>query len=138
MAAFEGWLIKFGNTVLPNELLALSGFNSTPNQRIEKSAKRNANQTLIRKTARATKTKMTFQTKDNLTLDEKIRIQNVINSGMINQLERKVNVTYWNDETNSYVTSATGFYISDVQFPIKSIKGNDIIYGSVKYTLVEY
>lgn len=138
MAEFAGYLIKFGDTVLPNELLALSGWNTTPNQRIEKSAKRNASQTLIRKTARETKTKINFQTKDNLTLAEKKRIQAVIQSGMVDALQRKVNITYWDDENNDYKTSATGFYIADVQYPIKSIKGNNIIYGSVKYTLVEY
>ena len=38
--AFKGWLIKFGNTVLPNKYL--EKYKSTPNQRLELDASRDA------------------------------------------------------------------------------------------------
>lgn len=136
--AFSGYLIKFGDTVLPNNLLKLEGWNSTPNQRLDSEAERDADMLLHRSTSANTKTKIVFQTKDSLTLAEKMQLQAVINAGMVNLTERKVNATYWNDETNDYVTSATGFYIPDINFVIERISGNDIIYKSAQITLIEY
>ena len=44
--AFKGWLIKFGNTVLPNKYL--EKYKSTPNQRLELDASRDATALLHR------------------------------------------------------------------------------------------
>ena len=32
---FNGWLIKFGNVILPNSFILADGWESTPNQRVE-------------------------------------------------------------------------------------------------------
>ena len=44
--AFQGWLIKFGDTVLPNKYL--TGYKDTPNQRLELAAYRDTEALLHR------------------------------------------------------------------------------------------
>ena len=55
--AFKGWLIKFGNTVLPNKYL--EKYKSTPNQRLELDASRDATALLHRQTSPNYKTSLT-------------------------------------------------------------------------------
>ena len=64
---------------------------------------------------------------DNLKLAEKQEIPAFFNGAMTNARERKLTLTYWNDEDNIYKTGS--FYIPDVTYPIKRIMGNDIVYG---------
>lgn len=136
---FNGWLIKFGSQIMPNGYLVLEGWEATPNQRTELDAYRDGNNLLHRETSENFKTKIVMSVRE-LELDEKIIFQSIINSGMIDSTQRKVNVTYWNDETNQYVTSQTGFYIPDIQWKIKRIdeKANQMFYKDFKLTLIEY
>ena len=109
--AFEGWLIKFGNVQLPNSYLLADGWESTPNQRIEIKAWRDANVLLHRDTS------SNFQTDRN---------------------QRRVNVTYWNDEDLEYKSGI--FYISDTTYTIHRIdeNNNDIEYNAHTIELTEY
>lgn len=136
---FNGWLIKFGSTALPNDYLLLEGWETTPSQRVEIDAYRDGNNLLHRETSQNFKTKITLAVR-GLKLDEKIQFQQIINAGMIDNVQRKVNVTYWNDETNQYVTSPTGFYIPDIKWQIQRIneKENQIYYKDFSITLIEY
>lgn len=136
---FNGWLIRFGSSVLPNSFLIIEGWEATPNQRTEVDAYRDANNLLHRETSENFKSKITMSVR-SLELEEKILFQSIINSGMIDAAQRKVNVTYWNDETNQYETSSTGFYIPDIKWKIKSIdeKKNLMYYSEFAITLIEY
>ena len=58
MGNFQGWLIKFGDVILPNAFLLADGWESTPNQRLEIDAYRDANALLHRETAKDFKTKL--------------------------------------------------------------------------------
>ena len=139
MSNFNGWLIKFGERVMPNEFLVVEGWKATPNQRTEIDAYRDGNNLLHRETSENYKTKIVMSVAD-LELAEKIRFLEIINAGMTNARERKVNVTYWNDETNQYVTSPTGFYIPDIEWVIERIDEDNlnIHYKKFTITLIEY
>ena len=50
--------------------------------------------------------------------------------------ERKITLEYWNNETFEYLTS--DFYRPDINFTIKKITENDIIYNEFEISLVEY
>lgn len=136
---FNGWLIKFGSKTMPNRFLVLEGWESTPNQRTEVDAYRDGNNLLHRETSVNFKTKIVLSVR-SLTLDEKIQFQSIINSGMVDVTQRKVDVTYWNDETNQYETSQTGFYIPDIKWKIQRIdeKEQQIYYKDFTLTLIEY
>jgi len=59
-------------------------------------------------------------------------------AGLIDELQRKYHVTFWNDETNSY--QETDIYIPDITYTRKQVdrKNNTIIYASIKIATVEY
>ena len=82
------------------------------------------------------RSKIVFKTMDDLKLAEKQEIQAFFNAAMTNTRERKVSLTYWNDESNAYATGS--FYIPDVTYPIKRIEADNIVYDSVEYHLIEY
>lgn len=137
---FNGWLIKFGEVVLPNSFLLADGWESTPNQRLEADAYRDANAFLHRETIGNTKTKLIITIRD-MNLNERIAFDNVINIASLpeeDKKQRRVLLTYWNDETLSY--SSGVFYIPDITYKIHTIDdvNNDIEYGSFSLQLIEY
>ena len=139
MSNFEGWLIKFGEQIMPNGYLLVEGWESTPNQRTEIDAYRDGNNVLHRETSENFKSKIVMSVA-NLDLADKMRFLDIVNSGMIDTKERKVDVTYWNDEINQYITSPTGFYIPDIKWVIESVdeEEKNIHYKKFTITLIEY
>lgn len=135
MESFQGYLLKFSNTILPHEYIQLDTYQSTPNQRLELSAYRDSNTDLHRVTSQNYKTTIKFDTMP-LTLAQKIDLQTKMRAGLVNAIERKYQVTYWNDEDNQYDTKY--FYIPDVAFPIHSITENDIRYNPVSFEFIQY
>ena len=140
MQEFGGWLIKFGDVVLPNSYLLADGWESTPNQRVEIDAYRDANVLLHRETSKNYKTKLTLNLRE-MNLDERMAWNNVIGLASLPQAEkdqRKVRCTYWNDETLEYTSGI--FYMSDTTYSIHALSEADknIEYNDFKVTLVEY
>ena len=88
-----------------------------------------------RKTLSNHKTNITFST-HILFLDDKIKIQNIINKGIVNSTQRKCKVEYWNDEENKYKEGY--FYIPDVEFSVMDASSNDIQYNPITFELIEY
>lgn len=133
--AFEGYLLAFGSQILPHKYIQLSSYDTTPNQRTELSATRDNNNYLHRVTSPNHKTTIKFTTLP-LNLAEKTKVQAIMSYGLVNETERKYKVTYWNDETNTYMTSE--FYMPDVNYQIRKIEDNDIEYNPISFELIEY
>lgn len=137
MSNFKGYLLKSGNDIFPHKYIQLNTWESTPNQREEIKAYRDDNtRNLTRVTAQGKKTAFSFVTIENLTLAQKEEIQLFFTSHETSALERKVPLTFWNDEENAYKTAY--FYRPNMNFPIKKISENDITYGELKFEFVEY
>lgn len=136
---FRGWLIKFGTQILPNDFLLYDGWEATPNQRTEIDAYRDGNNLLHRETSENFKSKIILSIWE-LELEEKLLLQAAIDCGMIDRRQRKVDVTYWNDEINQYVTSQTGFYIPDIKWKVARLdeRENLLYYNEFSLTLIEY
>lgn len=134
---FKGWLMKFGSKVLPNKYLAYDDYTATPNQRTEVEAYRDLNNLLHRSTSPNFKTKIDFNTRP-LYLSEKIEMQSVFTSGLIDRAQRKYNVTYWDDEQNTYKSGV--FYMPDVEYKIINVdeETNNILYNKLRFALIEY
>lgn len=137
---FQGWLIKFGDVQLPNSFLLADGWESTPNQRIELDAYRDANVLLHRETASNFKTKLKLNIRE-MTLEERIAFNNVIGLATLSvtdKKQRRVMVTYWNDETLEYATGI--FYMPDTTYVIHNLneENKDLEYNPFSITLVEY
>jgi len=137
---FEGWLIKFGNVILPNSYLLADGWKSTPNQRMEADAYRDASMLLHRETSGNFKTSLTLEIRD-MTLEEMSAFKNVIGLATLPESarkERRVAVTYWNDETLNYCS--TEMYMPDTAYSIHYVDEEecDIEYNSFTLELIEY
>lgn len=143
MNNFRGYLLKAvrTNKIFPLEYIKAESFDSTPKQREELKAYRDDNtRDLTRVTAQGTKSVFSFETRDNLHLEDKIAIQKFFTDAEEDtdeaHLQRKVQLQYWNDETNQYETAY--FYRPDIKFTKKKITDTDIIYNSFKFDFVEY
>lgn len=141
---FEGWLIKFGEVVLPNSFITSKGWKSNPNQRVELNAYRDSSPQVLlhRETAEGTKTKLELTIR-SLNLEEREAFDNVLGVatlGFTEKKERKVAVTYWNDDFGIHNYTSGVFYMKDPEFIINNIneETKDIEYGEFKLTLTEY
>lgn len=136
MANWQGYLLKSGGEVFPHQYIIAESWESTPNQREEIKAYRDDNtRNLTRITAQGTKSKIKFSTR-RLTLDEKEDLLAWFTRHESNHLERKINITFWNDDTNSY--SSGDFYRTDTKFKIREISQETIKYDTTDITLIEY
>lgn len=128
------YLLKFGNTILPSKYIMSDGYVITPNQRTELEAYRDADIELHRVTSRNFKTSISLTTCP-MSLSDKIEFQSIIEADM-EIIERKVRITYWNDETNEY--SVGDFYVSDTTFSILGYFGGERWYKPATFQFIEY
>lgn len=130
---YNGFLLRFGSLSFPNNYFL--EYTSTPDQRLDTDAERDNTGYLHRSTLPNGKTSITFST-HILTLDEKIAMQNVFRSGLVNSTQRRYRVTYWDDETNSYKTS--DFYMPDISYKVMDADDTTIRYNPITIELIEY
>ena len=133
--AFEGWLVKFGDTKLHNKYL--EKYKDTPNQRLELSVYRDTEALLHRETSPNYKTKVVLPIRE-LFLGEKIVLKAIIDAGMVLEKERKVAATYWNSEEIDYKSGI--FYIPDIEYTVKHVSETklDMLYEAFQIELIEY
>lgn len=137
---FNGWLIKFGGVVLPNSFILADGWESTPNQRVEINAYRDANVLLHRETSENFKTSITLNIRA-MDLEEMTAFKAVIGLatlGVNEKKQRKLMVTYWNDEELDYKTAM--MYMTDTTYSIHTVDeaSRDIEYNAFPIELIEY
>ena len=67
-----------------------------------------------------------------------MELQSVFASGLVNRAQRKYNVTYWDDEQNTYRTGV--FYMPDVDYKIINVdeETKNILYNKMRFALIEY
>lgn len=141
MSDWQGYLIKnvTTNKEFDLHLIQFDSYKSTPNQREEIKAYRDENsRDLYRVTASGTKSKIEFTTMPHLTFAKKKKIQNFFRSGLSSDdwHQRKVHLSFWNDEDNEYYTAY--FYIPDISFSIEKIEKDGPVYQALDIHLVEY
>lgn len=135
---WRGYLLATGGGAqFPHNFIKFDSYDITPDIREEVRAYRDDfSRNLYRLTATGTKSKITFETIDNLTLSEAFQIQSFFHNAETSHLERKVSITYWNPEYFRYDTGF--FYRPDMDFKVRDIIGGEILYRSLKITLIEY
>ena len=139
--AFQGYLLQATNSnqanTFLNKYINEESWECTPDQREEIKAYRDENtRDLTRITAAGKKSVFSFETRENLHLADKTALINYFYTNESDHTQRKINLTFWNDETGSYDTG--DFYRPNMAFKIKKISDNDIIYSSLKLEFVEY
>ena len=135
--AFQGWMIKFGDTILPNNYL--EKYKDTPNQRIELDAYRDTATLLHRETSANYKSKIVIPIR-KLYLGEKIVLKAIVDSGIVSggERERKVSATYWNSEDMDYKSGI--FYMPNIEYTISRVNERklDMVYEPFEIQLIEY
>lgn len=135
--SFQNWLIRFDrtNVLFPQRYIQKDTYKSTPLQRTEIKAYRDNNNLLHRVTSPNYKTKIEFQTYP-LNLSELTEIQTKLDAAMENAQQRRLVLTYWDDELLSY-RQAT-FYMPDKTYSVSTIGNGDIRYQPLTFTFIEY
>lgn len=135
MAGYQGYLLMIGKRKFPMKYIAASTYISSPNQRTELKAYTNAQNKLIRQTSSRYRSKVEFETPP-LFLDELEEIRQMINQALINAVERKVSVKYWNDEDLVYKTMIC--YAPDIDYKIKGTLNGTLLYEPIRFAFIEY
>lgn len=143
---WNGYLLKAvkTNKKFPDKYINFESWDSTPKQREELKAYRDDNtRNLTRVTAEGMKSKFSFRTRPDITLEDKIVIQKFFTDAMEEETDpteakkqRKVELQYWDDDSNKYSTGT--FYIPNMNFPIRKITDDTIYYNEMTFTFVEY
>ena len=137
---FNGWLIQFGGIILPNSFILADGWESTPNQRVEIDTFRDANVLLHRETSENFKTSLKLNIR-GMSLKEMTAFKTVIGLATLDvtsKRERKLMVTYWNDEELNYKPAT--MYMPDVTYSIHTVDEDEknIEYNPFSIELIEY
>lgn len=137
---FQGWLLKIGDVQIPNSFIVADGWDSTPNQRTEIDAYRDANVLLHRETSSNYKTYLSLNIR-SLNLEEMEALHNVIGLAQLPEMyrnQRRLALTYWNDETLQYASGI--FYMPDIKYSINRVdeETKDIFYNEFTMEFIEY
>lgn len=133
MSNYAGYLLKFGNTVMPNHYFL--EYSSTPNRISDEDAGTDQNGRLWRSPLPHKRSTIKFST-HQMELDDKIAFQQIYQNAITNAAERKATVTFWNDDANSYYVS--DFYLPDIEFSVRDADQRTIYYNPIPVELIEY
>lgn len=130
--ALQGYLIKVGNYTIPLTFMKIETYKSAPNQRQDLDSYRDANGYLHRNVLSHTATKLEFETPYLTFKDMRTLIQN-IRANYTDDLARTVELTYYDEETDSYKTGT--FYMpGTVEYNLF----NKEIYAPSRFAFIEY
>lgn len=130
--AFQGYYIKVGNYTIPLTFMKLESYKSAPNQRQDLDSYRDANGYLHRNVLSHTATKLEFETPYLTFKDMRSLIQN-IRANYTDDLARTVELTYYDEETDSYKTGT--FYMPGT---VEYNWYNKEIYAPSRFAFIEY
>lgn len=135
--AFSGYLIKVGGTEIPLKYMRAETYSVTPNQRMEWSAERDINGFLHRKTVPNMPPKIEFNT-PLMTNADINALNTILSNAYTVPDERKLSVTYYDPETDSYKTHDC--YMPDVKYEIRNADtvNNVINYEQLRYAFIGY
>lgn len=144
MSNFAGYFLKFTKPdslesyTVPGNYIITSSYKASPDMRTELYAIRDGNNLLHRVTSPNFKTKIEFETSPAITLQDRLNFVNGIKKGLINQIERKFYVQYWNDDDFVLNYKYGYFYMPDPEYKILKVEANEIYYDKTRIALIEY
>ena len=135
--AFDGYLLKVGAEIFPLSFVFKESYEVTPNRRQDLNSTRNANGILQRNVLSHKPSTISLSTRpmDNTEL---ANMMSLITRNFVAENERKVQLTYYCPDINSYKTGY--FYIPDITFPINlvDVENKTILYNSFTLEFIEY
>ena len=131
--AYQGYLIKVGNTVFPMKYIRAETYKCTPNQRIDQDSDSDATGMLHRNVLPHTRTKIEFETPQMLRGADVLAISTLLG---LSGSRRDVTITYWDHESQSYKTGKC--YVPDISYQLMRNTGSDLAYMPIRYAFIEY
>nr|DAE15391.1 MAG TPA: hypothetical protein [Siphoviridae sp. ctdcr45] len=131
--AYQGYLIKVGNTVFPMKYIRAETYKCTPNQRIDQDSDSDATGMLHRNVLPHTRTKIEFETPQMLRGADVLAISTLLG---LSGSRRDVTITYWDHESQSYKTGKC--YVPDISYQLMRNTGSDLVYMPIRYAFIEY
>ena len=127
----QGYVLKVGDSIFPNSLLAPNGYSNIPDRRQDKNSYTDGRGVTHRSILPVKRTTIKIKTKDDLTYGEKLIIQAFFPN------RDKVVAQVWNDERNIYQTMTC--YVPDVEYTIKHIdKNGNFYYNGLEFEFIDY
>ena len=135
--AFNGSLLKSGDDEFPLTHIYKESYKVTPNRRQDLDPYRDANGKLHRNTLSHTATTITFETKP-MWNNQFETVMSWLRSHYSNSSEKKIPLTYYSPDTNSYKTG--NFYVPDVEMNMDLVDtvNHKIFYLSTTLEFIEY
>ena len=139
--AFTGYLIKVGpsgsEVEIPLKYMRAETYTVTPNQRLEWSAERDVTGVLHRETVANMPPKIEFNT-PLMTNSDINALNTILSTAYSNVAERKLRVTYYDPESDSY--KSHDCYMPDVHYQIRNADtvNNVINYEELRYAFIGY
>ena len=135
--AWNGYLLKIGSWTFPMNLIEMDSYDCTPDQRTDMDSTVTATGELWRNVLQHTRSKVELRTTP-LTLTQQQTIMSNLRSAWAaagSELHRECQVNYYDMETDTYKTMHC--YTPDIQWSIKSVTNNDIIYNRTRIAFIE-
>lgn len=132
--AYNGYLIKIGNTQIPNKYIAIESFKVTKHTQ-DIDSYRDATGVLHRNVLSHRVMKAEFTTPTMYASDVNA-LMTIINSKYTDSATKTATVEFYDAETNSY-TSMTS-YVPDIEFNVKENSPRGLIYNPVRIAFIGY
>lgn len=132
--AYSGYLIKIGNYTIPNNKIKASTYKSTRTV-IDLDSYRNANGVLQRNALSHVPYKVELNLIPMYNADLQTILQN-IRANYTSAIERKGLVTFYDMETDTYITQ--DMYMPDIDFTIYGIFNDKILYPETTIKFIGY
>ena len=139
---FDKYFVKVINSSngaempIPNKFISLASYVSTPHQRQDLDSFQDNEGKLHRNTLEHTRSKLEWNTPP-LREAELIELQNIINSGIINEKERKAKIIHYCFDTHTYEQGE--FYTPDITFtPMRIMPNGEVLLDKVRLAFIEY
>ena len=123
-------------TPIPNKYISLASYVSTPHQRQDLDSFQDNEGRLHRNTLTHTRSKLEWNTPPLYERDL-IKLQDILNSGIINGMERKTKIIHYCIDTHTYEQGE--FYIPDITFtPLRIMPNGELLLDKVRLAFIEY
>jgi hypothetical protein len=133
--AYQGYLIKLGDTILPHKYIKADSYSTTLIVQ-DLDSYRDMEGVLHRTALNHRVNKIEFSTPAMMTEKQMAEFLTLISSNYINVAERKVMATVYVPEINDYMTQE--MYFPDVTFSMYGILNGVIRYNSIRFALIAY
>jgi hypothetical protein len=133
--AYNGYLLKAGSTIIPLSFIRYDTYHIQPKQRQDLDPYRDVNGVLHRNVVDNMPSVIEFST-PTLYASQLQEFLNLIRDNYSSSKERKLEVTYYDPETDSYKSG--DFYMAQPDFSIKQIIDGKIMYNEMTINFIGY